>query len=261
MSTNDILTAVLAVAALAAVAATLLGFRISNGIDRRAARSALTELTIQVSTKAAKYAKLTDGDAKYLRALELEVLLREADGLADRLGNRFPESVGITLAQALEEMVDYWWADRYWEKAATTDDLCFRAQTISYWAIAVWKRGERQRAWIMTTQALESLAEQSSNAHIVRGSICVGFASWVKAAETDKLKGLNDTQIAHGASYWFSLAEEEFQQIPAATNLWHDIGLDWVQDARGTLATPAIVPSGPKRVDWNEVQLEKPDSP
>jgi hypothetical protein len=226
MSTNDVLTLIVAAAA---VGASVVAILINNSVNKRAARSALTELTIRVSKKVADYQQLDENADKYLPSLELQVMIRQADDLVDQLGRRFPESIGITLAQALELVAADWWADRYWQMASTTKDRYFRAYTVSYWAIAIWRRGQRLPGWDMTETALAGLTEQSPEAHIVRGDICLLMGNWVK---TD---GLDE---AHPASYWFEKADNEYKAIPV-TDLRRGWSLDRVAQARGRPELPA----------------------
>ena len=201
MSFNDVVTAIIAAAA---VGASLLALWINNSVDKRAARSALTDLTVRVNQKSAAYERILDESRKYKAGLELEVLLRHADELVARLGRKFPESVGITLAQALELVGDSWWADRYWELAATTKDHYFRAYTISYWANALWSRGDHDAAWAKMDELPAVLTEKTTYARIVRGDSYLAMGKLVAATP----------RRAQLASYWFGLAGKEYDEVP-----------------------------------------------
>ncbi|MGD0982802.1 MAG: hypothetical protein ABSA65_03175 [Acidimicrobiales bacterium] len=229
MTLNDALTLVIAAAA---VVASGLAIWISRGVDKRAARSALTELTVRVNDAELTFTQGPQdqnrflGDQKhYLDSLKLEVLIRQADELKKRLGRGFPEWVGITLAQALEALALYWWADAYWETAAKTKDPYFRAWTISIWALALWSRGDRVRAWDMTIQSLEGLNKKDANTYYQRGDICITFAKYVENDPLDE---------DHPASYWFDQAEKEFSQIPES-----DRRREWNVDRVKELRKPA----------------------
>ncbi len=88
MSVNEIVTAVLA---LAAIAVPVVALVISSLAGRRAARSALTDLTLKVSDKATAYKALDEDDDKYTPGQELEMLIHQADYLIEtQLRNRSP---------------------------------------------------------------------------------------------------------------------------------------------------------------------------
>lgn len=141
LSLNDIITAAIAVAAVAVPA---VGVYVTVNANRRAARSALTDLTMRIGSKADDIAKEQDRIARHQGkeerafelSIELEVLVRQADDLVHQLRSKFPEAVGITIAQALELVSDYWYADRYWALACATSDPILKARTVSYWGYA-----------------------------------------------------------------------------------------------------------------------------
>ena len=131
MSTNDVLT--LAIAALAVVVPTV-AIVVSNNVDRRSARATLTDMTLR------KPAHGQDGEASRAASGSLRKnsrrFVRQAEYLMDRLTVRFPrrkalfpESVAATLAWALNQANDFWWADKHWRTATDTADpfLCATA--------------------------------------------------------------------------------------------------------------------------------------
>lgn len=193
MSANDVVTAILA---FGAIAVSVVALVINSIAGRRAARSALTDLTLKVGKKAAAFRQLQDGDDKYYPSQEIEVLIRQADYLIEQQlrGKSFPESIAVTLAQVLEWLNDPWWADKYWAKAATVQDPYFRATTLGYWGLALWDRGEHKRGDEKTREAVAALTLQSTEAYIVRGDICLHMASCDPA--------------------WFARARQEYQRIP-----------------------------------------------
>jgi hypothetical protein len=197
-SVNDILTIVVALAAVAVSAVALL---ISNAVDKRTTRSALTDLAVKIGKKAAAYeqqgteieADRTNGqfvqskaDDHFVRMKEIEMLAGQADFLVDRIEPglfarripalarkpRYPASVAITFAQALEAVQDSWWADRYWNKGLKTDDEHFRAWTYTYWGIALCDRGEHQRGRRMTYAGYDVITSQEAAGRIFRGDLC-----------------------------------------------------------------------------------------
>ncbi len=203
MSLNDVLTIIVATAA---VGASLLALWINDSVDKRSARSALTELTVRVNQKAAVYERIRNADKQYKALLELTVLLRQADELVDRLGRHFPESVGITLAQALELLGNSWWADRYWALAATTPDPYFRVYTVSYWANALWARGEHEAAWAKMDEVPALLKDRSPYGRLVRGDNYLAMGKLVASEPPDD---------ARPASHWFNLARQEYDGLSA----------------------------------------------
>jgi hypothetical protein len=195
LSLNDVVTAAIA---LAAVAVPLVALYIGAAASRRAARSSLTELTLRIGEKAAKF----DADAPTAFALytDIWVMAREADDIRTQLRNKFPESVGVKIAQALELGNDWTYADRYWELASQTADPMFRARTMSFWALALFTRGDQERGRSMTKAAVEGLTLTSVDAAVFRG-------------DTYRYMGERDPEHA---LRWFTMAKERFEAIPAS---------------------------------------------
>lgn len=192
LSLNDIVTAAIA---LAAVAVPAVAIYLGVATSRRAARSSLTELTLRIGEKAAGYNNASDTWAVYL---DIWVLARQADDIRKQLRNKFPESVGVKIAQALELGNDWAYADRYWELASQTADPMFRAKTRSFWALAVFWRGEKDRGRKMTEDAVEGLTLSSVDADVFRG-------------DTYRFMGEKDPRYALS---WFTKASAEFDKIP-----------------------------------------------
>ena len=169
MSINDLVTAIIAVAAVAVPLAALL---ISRAVDKRSARSTLTDLAVKINEMATSYAKLQSetGSAKatedyartkgtddlYMLCTEIEMLVGQADFLVFQLEPgrairwippvarrpHYAWSIPITLAQALESTDDPWWADRYWKMSVRTSNQHVRAWAFCYWTMALCNRGE-----------------------------------------------------------------------------------------------------------------------
>jgi hypothetical protein len=198
MSSNDLVTAILALAAILVPFAALI---ISDAVDKRAARSTLTDLAVEINQKAAAYDKLTatTESAKvaedyarnkgssdlYTRVKELEMLAGQADFLINRLRPgvvirwipllgrrpRYPWSVTITLAQALESAQDPWWADRYWRMGIETRDPHERAWGYAYWAMALCNRLEYKCAHKKVIDGLKGFTSREADACIFRGDV------------------------------------------------------------------------------------------
>jgi hypothetical protein len=205
VSANDILT--LAVAA-AAVAVPLVALFISNHADRRAARSALTDLSLKISERTAAYDDL-DANNRFAPSREIEMLVLQAEYLMQSLTTRrrvlFPESsVATTLAMALDKINDFWWSDKHWQKAAETADAYFRVLICSYWGAALIRRRALTQGRDIVDKALEKLptdAADTSNATetcIIRGDICLSMA------ESDNAE----------AGKWLARAKTEYGNIP-----------------------------------------------
>jgi len=196
MSLNDLVTAVLALAAILVPFAALI---ISDAVDKRATRSTLTDLAVKINQKAAAYDKLvtTTESAKvaedyartkgssdlYTRVKELEMFAGQADFLINRLRPgavtrwipllgrrpRYPWSITITLAQALESAQDPWWADRYWRMSIETHDPHERAWAYTYWAMALCNRLEYKCARDKVIDGLRGFTSREADACIFRG--------------------------------------------------------------------------------------------
>lgn len=211
MSFNNIVTAVLA---LGAILVSIVALVINDIAGKRAARSALTDLALKVGKKTAKYRNLDEADDHYTPMHEIEVMIRQADYLVNeqlkprfekyRKGSffppkpRFPESVAITLAQALELTNDPWWADRYWAMAVSTNDKYFRALTKGYWATALCDRGEYEAGKDIAEEAVNGLDENSGDACILKGDIYYGMAD----------------HDPRRRAYWLRRQQEEYNNIP-----------------------------------------------
>lgn len=246
MSANDIVTAVLA---LGAVLVSVVALVINGITGKRAAVSALTDLSLKVSKRAAAYTDLPEGSGEqFHKAQDIEVLIRQADYLVQQLRPRFPsagarlhslsarvpaltslfrsprprfpETVAITLAEALERVVDPWWADNYWLIAAATDNPYFRAKTISYWGLALWDRREYERSRGKTQEAAEGLILQTTDAYIVRGNIYLQM-------------GMKEPDSAYD---WFGRARQEFGKIQEAER--KQMYLRFVDDASSLSRLP-----------------------
>lgn len=200
MSVNNVVTAMLA---LGAIVVSVVALWINRQVDRRATRSALTDLALRVSEQVAAYEKLSPQSEQesFRRKLDIEVLIRQADSLMQQLGTLRPDSVAVSLAQALESVQDFWWADIYWGQAATSD-LFRRAITIGYWGLALLYRGDPERASLKTQEAVKGLISEEIDAYIVRGNILASMG-----------EGEGDSE---SSTYWFDLAQEQFNHIPVS---------------------------------------------
>lgn len=202
MSTNDVLTLVIAVLAVVVPAVALV---ISDHVDRRSARATLTDMTLRISKQSADYEKL-DQPLKWQPAQELEMLVRQAEYLMDRLTVRFPRrktlfpeaSVAATLAWALDQVNDFWWADKHWQTAADAADPYLRASACSYWGQALCRRTDYRQARTVVCGALERLPSGEADACIVQGDTCLNMAQW-------------DTKWADN---WVAKARSAYSAIP-----------------------------------------------
>jgi len=203
MSVNDILTVI--VAALAVVVPTV-ALMISNRVDERAARNALTDLAVNISKRTAAYQNLAESK-KFVPMQEIEMLVRQAEYLMIRLTTRFPKrkaqfpesSVAATLAMALDQVNDFWWADKYWQTAANNADPYFYALTCSYWGEALCRRADFKKARDVVAEALKGLpSDKDADACIVKGDVCLSMAKWDKSRAGD----------------WLAKAKSEYRRIP-----------------------------------------------
>ena len=182
MSTNDVLTLVIAAVAVVVPGVALV---ISNRVDARSARATLTDMTLRISKQTAAYEKLLQ-PLKWEPAQEIETLVRQAEYLMDRLTVRFPRrktlfpesSVAATLAWALDQVNDFWWADKHWRTAAGAADPFLRMSACSYWGQALCRRCDFRQARTVVTGALEQLPAADANTCIVKGDICLSMAQW-----------------------------------------------------------------------------------
>ena len=84
---------------------------------------------------------------------------------------RYPWSVTITPAQALESAEDPWWADRYWRISIETRDPHERAWAYAYWAMALCGRLEYKSARDKVTEGLKGFTSREADACIFRGDV------------------------------------------------------------------------------------------
>jgi hypothetical protein len=196
VSANDIVSAALVLAGLIISAAALL---INNGVNKRAIRNALKDLAVRVNKQAAKYQTLDRSDAEQFRlSLEIQVLVRQADYLMGRLHGKFSEPVEVTLAEALELIREYWWADIYWRKATTAKDRYVRAKMFSYWGMALLGRGESVHSGELIERAVRTISPQSTDDYIVSGDIYRTMAKWDHPR----------------VNTWLTKAQTEYEHIP-----------------------------------------------
>jgi hypothetical protein len=219
VSVNDIVTWVLGAGA---VVVSIVALLINNVVDKRATREALKNLVMQVSEQCIKYQTLSlDDRMRFRLSLEIQILVRQADYLMARLGTQFSESCAVTLAQALELIQEFWWADTYWRKATATKDRYFRAKTFSYWGLALLARGEWVHGGELTEEAVGLLSPPSTDDYIVRGDIYRAMAQWDNP-RTD---------------YWLTKAQEQYQGIPAADHR-HEMYMNLITEAHAKADSP-----------------------
>lgn len=196
ISVNNLVTAMLA---FGAIVVSVVALWINRQVDRRATRSVLTGLALTVSKQVSDYEKLGDDRQElFRRKLDIEVMVNQADSLMQQLGKLCPDSAAVTLAQALEAVQDYWWADQYWKQASHARGPYRRAITIGYWGMALFFRGDQTRARLKTHEAVHFLVMQSTDAYLVRGHIYLAMGALDMASASD----------------WFELARREFSKIP-----------------------------------------------
>lgn len=257
MSVNGFVTAILA---LAAIVVPIVALVISNTVDKRATRSALTSLAVEVGSKAAAFEKLErkieDARAKgdHVRAKkddelfalmkEIEMLVGQADFLVYRIKAgffarripalarrpRFSPSVAVTLAQALESVHDPWWADRYWEMGVQTDDQHVRALTFKYWGMALCGRFEYRRARRKVQDGLRAITSAAAAECIFKGEICAAMIPF-----------------DHGnVQYWHDAALEEYGSIFEDDELYSiaEDRIERVQDLMVSTAEPPAPDEG-----------------
>ena len=265
MSVNDILTLVIA---LAAVAVSVVAIVINNAVDKRAARSALTDLAVKVGKKTKLYQEhqneieadkekgqsvRSKEDDLYARMKEIETLVGQADFLVYRLKlgvfarhvpqlarkPQYPASVAVTFAQALEAVSDPWWADRYWDIAVQTDDEHFRALTYKYWAMALCGRNEYQRGRSKAYEAYGVIASQSAADCIFRGDMCAAMMDFdVERAECWRYVALEE---------YGKVAEKDALRgvADSRTELYGPCSHCGVEGVRSDLPCRSVNPIGP----------------
>jgi hypothetical protein len=196
VSANDIVSASLVLAGLIISTVALI---INYSVDKRAMMNALKDLAVKVNKRAAKYQAHDTNDAKQFRlSLEIQVLVRQADDLMERLHSKFSEPVAVTLAEALELIREYWWADTYWRTAAKAKDRYVRARTLSYWGLAYLGRGEPKHAGELAEKAVKAISPQSADDYIVTGDIYRAMAKWD-----------HDRRV-----YWLNKAQTQYESMP-----------------------------------------------
>lgn len=241
MSVNDFLTLIVAAVAVAVPTVALI---ISDAVDKRATRSTLTDLAVNVNTKAVAYQdedweldanrdmkddirRKREGE-HFVRMQEIEMLVGQADFLINRIkpgsfAQRipglarkppYPTSVAVTLAQALETVNDPWWADRYWALSAQTDDEHVRALTYKYWGMALCARQEFQRGRCKVYEGLKVVTSAAASECIFRGDICAAMVDfdperagcWSAAALDEFDKVSSDDEL-------YSVAEDRIRRV------------------------------------------------
>ena len=219
MSANDIVSAALVFAGLVVSTVALI---INRAVDKRAVRNALKDLAVKVNKQAAKY-QIRDGNhSEQLRlSLEIQVLIRQADYLMGRLHSEFSEPVAVTLAEALELIQEYWWADIYWNKATNTKDCYIQAKMYSYWGMALLGRGESKHSGEMIEKAVKTVSPQSPDDYIVSGDIYRTMAKW----DHPRMDS------------WLTKAQTEYQHVPVGDHR-REMYMRFITDARaGASAT------------------------
>jgi Pentapeptide repeats (8 copies) len=200
VSANDVLTLIVAIAAVAVPLAALF---ISNHVDERAARSALSDLTLTISQKITAYDEL-DVTSKFAPSREVEMLVLQAEYLIQRLTTRrrilYPQSsVATTLAMALDKVNDFSWSDKYWPVALEAAEDHFKPITSGYWGAALCRRGALTQGRAVVDRCLESMSSlKDPDSCIVNADTCLTMAQWDK------------TQAAG----WLNRAKEAYASIP-----------------------------------------------
>ena len=199
MSVNDVLTLIVAVAAVAVPFAAVI---ISNHVDQRSTRSTLSDLTMQISKSTAAYDDLA-ADKSFIASREIETLVLQAEFLMRRLTIRgralYPQSsVAATLAMALHKVHDYRWSDRYWSIAAGSAEDDFKVKVSSYWGAALIERRQETKGRAVVDKALDELPSDDGDSCIVKADACLTMAEW-------------DKQHAAG---WLNKARLAYEDIP-----------------------------------------------
>jgi tetratricopeptide (TPR) repeat protein len=200
VSVNDVLTLIVAAAAVVVSVAAIIT---SDGIDKRATRSALTDLMLKISKRVAAYEEVS-ADKKFSAMREIETLVLQAEFLIQRLTTRrrrvlYPQSsVDATLAMALDTANDFWWSDKYWASAVKTAQGPFKVITTSYWGTALYYRGARKKARDVVDQALQELPSDNTDNCIAKGDACLTMAKWDKEQ----------------AVRWLDQARRSYESIP-----------------------------------------------
>lgn len=199
VSINDVLTLIVAAAAVAVPFAAIL---ISNHVDRRATRSALTDLTLKISQQTSAYDALA-ADKKFAPNREIEMLVLQAEFLMKRLASRrgvlYPQSsVAATMAMALDKVNDFWWSDKYWPVAVEAAEDHFKVITSGYWAAALCRRGALTAGRTVANNALKKLPTDDTDSCIVKADACLTMA------QSDQKQAVN----------WLDRAKQAYKSIP-----------------------------------------------
>jgi hypothetical protein len=268
MSSNDLVTAILALAAILVPFAALI---ISDAVDKRAARSTLTDLAVKINQKAAAYDKLmtTTESAKaaeeyartkgssdlYTRVKELEMFAGQADFLINRLRPgvvirwipllgrrpRYPWSVTIALAQALESAQDPWWADRYWRMGIETRDPHERAWGYAYWAMALCNRLEYKRAREKVIEGLKGFTSREADACIFRGDVYAALIPYDPKNNEWSTDALREYGFILDTDEQYKTAQDRIERVRAmlgSTGQSDAVGPAAVQNGAGPVQLP-----------------------
>jgi hypothetical protein len=263
MSLNDLVTAIVALTAVLVPFAALV---ISDAVDKRAARSTLTDLAVKINKKAAAYDKLfaatqsaqaaadrvqnKGNDDLYTRVKELEMLVSQADFLVNRLKPgvitrwipqlgrrpRYPSSVAITLAQALESAEDPWWADRYWRMGIETHDPHERAWAYTYWAVALCGRYEYKCARKKVAEGLEGFTSQTADACIFRGDIYATIIPFDSDNSEWSADALREYRATPKNDEQYKTAEDRIKRVTDMMDMMTSIGQSEVPDVMASSA-------------------------
>jgi hypothetical protein len=199
VSVNDVLTLIVAVAAVAVPFAVVL---INNRVDERSTRSALSDLTLKISERTAAYDDLA-ADKKFPPSREIETLVLQAEFMMRRLASRgrprYPQSsVAATLAMALHKVNDFRWSDTYWSMAAASAEGEFKVKVSSYWGAALIERRQESKGRAVVDEALDELPSDDGDSCIVKADACLTMAEWDKKQAAD----------------WLDRARLAYQSIP-----------------------------------------------
>jgi len=188
VSVNDVLTLLIAAAAVAVPFAVVL---INNRADERTTRSALSDLTLKISERTAAFDDLA-ADKRFMPSREIETLVLQAEfmmrGLTIRGRARYPQSsVATTVAMALDKVNDFRWSDHYWSIAAESAEGDFKVIVSSYWGAALCFRGQATTGRAVVNKALDELSPDDGDSEIVKADACLTMAQWDKKQAVDWL--------------------------------------------------------------------------
>jgi hypothetical protein len=187
---------------VATVAVPFAAVVISNRVDERSTRSALSDLTLKIGKRMAAYEVLAP-DKRFMPSREIETLVLQAEFMMRRLTvrgrARYPRSsVATTLALALDKVNDFRWSDTYWSIAAESAEGDFRAIVSGYWGAALCYRGQVTKGRAVVNKALDELSPDDGDSRIVKADACLNMAQWDKT----------------NAVGWLESARREYQDIP-----------------------------------------------